>query len=624
MLDKLKYLYLVLGIAILVLSGSAMWLVTGVMRDSAKLESIPRDTLIGVASRANYELIQLIYGLEEFGDPNSTIEKQEIQNRYDIVWSREATISSGKVGEAFANLKEVPEIIMELSKTLKETEEEILTLKRGETEKAEQIAQKFRILIPKIYRFSVISTNYATEITATLYSRYEKVSYWTLLLIVMICFTGLLVAIIIWNERRALNNLTRHLEERVEERTKDLSIANESLKLEAEERRSLEEKLYQSQKMEVVGQLTGGIAHDFNNLLAIIQGNAELLEDYANEKDKKLVRPILRSARRGEELTSRLLAFSRKQTLKPKTIDLGELVCSMSELLDRSLGETVEVSMDLSEDPWLTNVDTGQLENALLNLAVNARQAMPSGGELLIKIENIHLEKGLLIQSGELEPGDYIQMTVSDNGVGMTDEVKSHAFEPFFTTKEVGKGSGLGLSMVYGFVKQTGGGIDIESKKGIGTSVSMYFPKSSESQKHDTSSTDAGDLPKGNDETILILEDDLDVLKLTYNLLRSLNYNVLLARSTEDALNYLSTREDIALILSDVVLPGGMTGPDFIAANKTVINGAKVLYMSGYPAEATISSKETSEWDSDNILLSKPFQRSELATQVHRMLHPNT
>jgi signal transduction histidine kinase len=247
-------------------------------------------------------------------------------------------------------------------------------------------------------------------------------------------------------------------------------------------RKRVEDELRQAQKMEAVGQLTGGVAHDFNNLLGVILGNAEILEE-AIGKSQPEVQAILRSGQRGAELTQRLLAFSRRQPLQPSALNLAKLVESMHQLLKRTLGETIEIDVDIPIDLWKVDADEGQLENALLNLALNARDAMPDGGTLRIAVANAPINK---IEKGgrvEVTPGDYVSLIVSDTGVGMSADVLEHVVEPFFTTKDVGAGSGLGLSMVYGFTKQSGGDIHIESQPGAGTRVTLFLPRASEETK---------------------------------------------------------------------------------------------------------------------------------------------
>ena len=263
------------------------------------------------------------------------------------------------------------------------------------------------------------------------------------------------------------------------------------------ELKKAEEQLRQAQKMEAIGQLTGGLAHDFNNLLMVIQGNLELLGAARNGEGKSPADAIYGAVERGAELTRRLLAFSRRQSLQPRSIDLGRLVRNMRELLERTLGETIDIEISTGPDLWHAAADPGEVENALLNLALNARDAMPGGGRLSITCSNAYLDQAYTDRNADAMPGDYVLLTVSDNGVGMSKLVREHAFEPFFTTKEVGAGSGLGLSMVYGFAKQSGGFASIYSELGHGASVKLYLPRDHTPPVQDAEPMEVADVPEG-------------------------------------------------------------------------------------------------------------------------------
>lgn len=377
----------------------------------------------------------------------------------------------------------------------------------------------------------------------------------------------------------------------------------------------LETKLYQAQKMEAIGQLTGGIAHDFNNLLAVIQGNAELLDDLGGAAPA-LTSTILRATRRGAELTHRLLAFSRQQPLNPVPIDLCDLVSDLLNLLTRSLGETIEIETILPETLWTALADPGQVENALLNLAINARDAMPDGGKLTIECANITIEDEAAPNDMGIAIGDYLVLSVTDQGIGMSEGDRLRAFEPFFTTKDVGKGSGLGLSMVYGFAQQSRGQVIIYSELAIGTTVKLYLPRAAHNnEKPETTSKETA--PMGGGETILVIEDDSDVRELTQIMLTRLGYQTLIAEGVEEARQLLLDTPNIHLVLSDVVLSGEMSGPDFAVELKTHHPEISVIFMSGYPAEA---AKHNGFLESDNALLSKPFRFAELATAVREAL----
>ncbi len=377
-----------------------------------------------------------------------------------------------------------------------------------------------------------------------------------------------------------------------------------------------EERARQSQKMEAVGQLTGGVAHDFNNLLAVIIGNAEILVEDLGDDDPS-PKAILRAARRGTELTQRLLAFSRRQPLDPQPVSLGGLVEGMSGLLARTLGESIEISVASEEELWLAMADAGQVENALLNLAINARDAMPGSGHLTIECMNAKLDEAYLEGNGDATPGEFAVLAVSDSGTGMTPSVLEHVFEPFFTTKEVGQGTGLGLSMIYGFAKQSGGHVTIYSEVGRGTTVKLYLPKAG-GEAVPCKPEDLADLPRGRGETVLLLEDDDDVRALAVRILEALDYRVIEAARAEAAGEALAAAERVDLLLSDVVLPGKMNGPDFARQARDAKPGLKILFMSGYPAEA---ARRNGFADLGGApLLKKPLDRRQLAEALHAAL----
>lgn len=375
------------------------------------------------------------------------------------------------------------------------------------------------------------------------------------------------------------------------------------------QQRRLEEQLRQAQRLEAVGQLTGGIAHDFNNLLAVIQGNVEFLEDEIGT-DNKLLQSISRASRRGAELTQRLLAFSRKQQLQPTALDIFELVEGLHQLLDRTLGENIKVRVSADGALWPAMVDPGQLENVILNLAINSRDAMPDGGTLTIECRNQVIENEDAALHTDATPGEYAVLSVRDTGTGMPDEVRARAFEPFFTTKEVGKGSGLGLSMVYGFVRQSGGHITIDSEAGVGTTVTLYLPKADSMGKQQNTPVPR-DSAAGRGEHILVVEDDADVRSLVTQTLTGIGYRVTDVSAAEEGLS-LIPGESFDLILSDVVLPGQMTGLELVDAAQALNPNIAALLMSGYPADAMQQTGHT--------LLRKPFRREHLAVAVHEAL----
>jgi PAS domain S-box-containing protein len=378
--------------------------------------------------------------------------------------------------------------------------------------------------------------------------------------------------------------------------------------------------LAQSQKMEAVGQLTGGIAHDFNNMLTAILGSLELLET-RNERfspaANRMLRVIRHAGERGAELTRRLLAFSRKQALLPTATDVNRLVADMSELLRRSLGESISIQTVLAGGLWPAFVDPHQVESALLNLAVNARDAMRGGGRLTIETGNAFLSDDYARVHNEVTAGEYVFIAVSDTGTGMTCEVLEHAFEPFYTTKEVGHGTGLGLSQVYGFVKQSGGNVELYSEVGHGTTVKLYFPRTDVWPEQVAQETlpPAATLPQGT-ETILVVEDDEDVRGYTVNAVRHLGYNVLEAGDAADALAILDARPDIVLLFTDVGLPG-VNGRQLADAAVAARADLKVVFTSGYARSAIVS---LGLLDRGVRLLPKPFRIETLARMLRSAL----
>jgi len=378
----------------------------------------------------------------------------------------------------------------------------------------------------------------------------------------------------------------------------------------------LSHKLSQSQKMEAMGQLTGGVAHDFNNLLTVILGNSEHLADRlaSNKELHRIASDIATAAERGSDLTRSLLAFARKQPLRPREIDIAEKVVGMEQLLHRSLGEHIECSFAFGADLWLTSVDPGQLATALLNLVLNARDAMPDGGRLTVEVRNVSLGKSDLDVNGEPRPGDYVMVAVTDTGCGMPEDVAGRVFEPFFTTKEVGKGTGLGLSMVYGFAQQSGGLVQLQSEPGTGSIVRLFFPRVASALKEDPAQTEPITTPDGH-ETILVVEDDDMVRAYVESELRTLGYRVIATSNGPAALEVLRQAGDIHLLFTDVVMPGGMFGPE-LAKQATVLRpGLKVLFTTGYSQNPVKTPDGV-----DARVLTKPFKRQDLAAALRLAL----
>jgi PAS domain S-box-containing protein len=373
----------------------------------------------------------------------------------------------------------------------------------------------------------------------------------------------------------------------------------------------------QSQKLEAMGQLTGGVAHDFNNLLTIILGNAEMLmESTTDSRLRHMAETAMIAAERGAALTGRLLAFARKQPLQPRAIDITAHVGSMEGLLRRTLAEDISIEYAPSDGLWLVDVDASQLEVALLNLILNARDAMPGGGKLTLETANTHLDQTSAGTMPDLVPGDYVQLTVTDTGTGMAPEILERAFEPFFTTKTDGMGSGLGLSLVYGFVRQSGGQIKTYSEPGIGTCFKLYFPRS-------TSADKPGEGPQpqiesaGGREHILVVEDDDHVRSHLVGQLELLGYRVTSATTGVEAMEVLTALGQVDLLLTDVIMPGGMNGRQLADAACTLIPGLRVLYTSGYTENAIVHDGRL---DPGVELLSKPYRRQELAAKVRKVL----
>ncbi|WP_439599126.1 PAS domain S-box protein [Falsiroseomonas sp.] len=384
------------------------------------------------------------------------------------------------------------------------------------------------------------------------------------------------------------------------------------------ERLDLEQKLRQSQRLEAIGQLTGGVAHDFNNLLTVILGNSEMLaESLEHAPDlRQMAEMNMAAAERGAALTSRLLAFSRRQALDPKVIDVNQLLAGLHQMLQRTLGEHVEVEIAPAAELWPALIDPPQLENAVLNLCINARDAMPEGGRLMIETANVHLDAAYAEAEGEVTPGEYVLVAVSDTGTGMTPEVVARAFEPFFTTKEVGQGSGLGLSMVFGFMKQSGGHVKIYSEPGHGTAVKVYVPRAGTSQPRAASGAE-GEVPRGGTEKLLVVEDDPLVRDHVAAQLRELGYRVVMAGHAAAALDALWLHDDFDLLFTDVVMPGGMNGPALAQEAQRIRPGLRVLFTSGYTENGIVHHGRL---DPGVQLLNKPYRRRDLAEKVRQAL----
>ena len=383
--------------------------------------------------------------------------------------------------------------------------------------------------------------------------------------------------------------------------------------------KNAEGQLRQAQKMEAVGQLTGGIAHDFNNLLAIVLGNLELLESGLDRSSEfvEWIQRAIGAVERGSKLTQRLLAFSRQQALRPEPVDADKLVRGLLDLLRRTLGETIEVELVSNAGLWLCDVDRAQLENAILNLAINARDAMGEGGRLTIETSNARIDDENAAAQAAVSPGQYVLVAVSDTGTGMPDEIIDHVFEPFFTTKGVGEGSGLGLSMVFGFIKQSSGHVKIYSEEGRGSTVKLYLPRSSEAGEVRREPGAQGLSAEAQNAVVLVVEDDADLRRLIVQMLRSLNYATLESGSGDEALVVLHGSTRVDLLLTDLVLPGGISGRDLGEEAQRARSEIRVLFMSGYAENAIIHQGRLDEGVN---FLQKPFRIATVARAIRKML----
>jgi PAS domain S-box-containing protein len=381
------------------------------------------------------------------------------------------------------------------------------------------------------------------------------------------------------------------------------------------EKKRAEEVILHHQKLDAIGQLSGGIAHDFNNILSVIGGNLEMIA--AVDLPPAARRAVVRAqdaATRAARITQRLLAFARKQPLSPQAIDINKVLEEMSEILQRSIGEAVDVRMHLAPGLGTIETDVDQFETAVLNLALNARDAMPDGGALTIETEGVRFDDDPRTAQ-DAPPGEYLRVSVSDTGVGMTPEVRARAIEPFFTTKDVGSGTGLGLSMVYGFMKQLGGHARIYSEVGRGTRVSLFFPRST-APARSGASPDESEAPAGNGETVLVVEDDPDVRLVTVSRLEGLGYRVRIAVDGVSALDALARNPDIRLALVDIVMPGGMDGHALADEIEKRVPGVKIVLTSGYSPRMAVAGERAKR-----PFLPKPATRAEVAQAVHTALH---
>jgi signal transduction histidine kinase/CHASE3 domain sensor protein/ActR/RegA family two-component response regulator len=380
--------------------------------------------------------------------------------------------------------------------------------------------------------------------------------------------------------------------------------------------RETERQLQQSQKLDAIGKLTGGVAHDFNNMLTVISGNTETLVASLKEQPElqRTARLIDDAAERCAELIQHLLAFARKQPLQPHDVEINAAIADIAKLLRPTLGEQIQIETVLEQGPMTAHIDPSRLANAVLNMAINARDAMPNGGKLLLETHRVVLDDAYAQSNADVRPGPYVMLAVSDTGTGMAQSVQEKAFEPFFTTKEVGKGSGLGLSMVYGFVKQSGGHIKIYSEEGHGTTIKLYLPPG---EGPGVATATATPQAEGGAETIFIVEDDTLVRNFVTAQLQSLGYKTVAAGDSKAALQMIEAGQEFDLLFTDVVIPGGMSGRELADEIARRRPGVKVLYTSGYTDNAIVHHGKL---DDGVMLLTKPYRRNQLAEMIRKAL----
>ena len=418
---------------------------------------------------------------------------------------------------------------------------------------------------------------------------------------------------------QSLRQMNENLEMRVVERTGELAEAQRMLASERAGRREAESVLWHAQKLEAVGQLTGGIAHDFNNLLTVISGNLELLQsgldgerERSRSRQLRLISSALRAVEHGAHMTQQLLAFARRGVLQSKTVNLNTVITGMADFLRRTLGETIKLEVVQESGLWNCQIDPVQLEAAILNLAINARDAMREGGSLTIALSNVDARKA---SRDGIAPGRYVRVQIADTGLGMTEDVLQRAFEPFFTTKNIGEGSGLGLSQVYGFVNQSGGEVKITSTPNVGTEVSLYLPRcdlETADSAHNIASENSNPAVS---ETILVVEDEELVRDVAVEMIRELGYKVVATSNGAEALEVLQGVAPVDLLFSDVLMPGGISGVALAAKARQIRQGLKVLLTSGYPARdgARVGAP-------DFPVIRKPYQRDKLSLMLRAAL----
>jgi signal transduction histidine kinase/ActR/RegA family two-component response regulator len=439
--------------------------------------------------------------------------------------------------------------------------------------------------------------------SALLEQRLTAAHHTRVILLAAILFSVLLACLLAYRVRREGTARQQAIEEK-----------NHALEEQIQQRETAEMRLRQVQKMEALGQLTGGMAHDFNNMLAIVVGNLEMGMRQTGRTDEALrevMSRALNAANRGADLTKRLLAFSRMQPLRPKSIDVNDCVRSMLMILQRTLGEDITIDTTLAPGLWRVFIDRPQLESALLNLAVNSRDAMKNGGRLTLETSNTYLDQNFADTHAEVTPGQYVLVTVTDTGTGMAPEVTRRAFDPFFTTKEPGQGTGLGLSQVHGFIKQSRGHVQIYSEMGVGTTVKMYLPRTS-AQQDAEAFAESMVFALNTSKKVLVVEDDEEVRRFVVACITELGYSAIPADGAEAAQRKLATYPDISLLLTDVIMPG-KNGKQLVDSVRPFYPKLRVLYMTGYPRDAITHNGIL---DDSVRVITKPFSMQELAREL--------
>ena len=431
--------------------------------------------------------------------------------------------------------------------------------------------------------------------------------------VITVALLLLLPRLLVLPTRIQLSEAYAALEEEVRQRRKAEAMVKRFQEIEAHEA-----QVRQAQKMEAIGQLTGGVAHDFNNLLTVITGTIEILSEAVKDRPQltQITNMMGAAAARGADLTQHLLAFARRQPLQPRSVDVNALVIEAARLLRPTLGEQIEIESMLAHDSAPALIDPSQLSTAILNLALNARDAMPKGGKLTLETKNVVLDENYAAMNSEVTPGNYVMIAVSDSGAGIPASLLDKVFEPFFTTKDIGRGSGLGLSMVYGFVKQSNGHIRIYSEEGHGTTVKLYLPQAAGVAVAPAAEAGISEIERG-DETILIVEDDALVREYVVTQISRLGYDTLAASNGAEALAIINGPERIDLLFTDVIMPGGMNGRQLAIESQTRRPGLKILFTSGYTENAIVHHGRL---DAGVLLLPKPYLSSDLALMIRTAL----